>query len=125
MNRIYYPYYEWEDYKSGMYDELQDFRDDRIQLAMKCLSDENICSTFMQEVVKRWKKSTQHNLTNTGCNRKAWLGQCACNLYAGCKEDETREAWKLLTNEQRDRANMIAKNIIDEWVIDYEKNVRD
>lgn len=124
MIRVYYPYYEWEDYKSGMYDELQDFRKERIQLAVNCLSNETVCTHFMNEVVKRWVKSTQHNLTNTGCNRKAWLGQCACNLYAGVKEDETREAWKLLTEEQQKKANNIAKNIIDKWVSDYEKTIR-
>ena len=124
MIRVFYPYWDWEDYQSGMYDELSDFREYRVQAAVKLLSDESLCRHFMQEVITRWKKSTLHNLTNTGCNRKAWLGQCACNLYAGVKEDETREAWKLLTEDQQIKANSIAKDIIDEWVSLYEKNVR-
>lgn len=124
MNRVFYPFYEWEDYKSGMYDELTDYREYRVQLAIKCLSNLDICKLFMQEVVKRWTNATEHNFTNTSCNRKAWLGQSACNLYAGIKEDETREAWKLLTEEQQINANKIAQNIIDEWVINYEKTVK-
>lgn len=114
--RKYHHYEEWEDYKSGMYDELKEGRDCRINLAASLLSDPTLCERFMREVVKRWKMASEQVLTNVSINRRAWLGQSACCLYAGVKEDETRAAWWKLTDEQRKIANDIADKVILEWV---------
>lgn len=124
MERIYHPYYEWEDYQGGMYDELKAGREQRVIIAGELLSDTFILNRFMKEVTARWIKATEHNLTNNGCNRKAWLGQAACHLYAGVKEDETREAWKQLTDEQRKLANETAKSIILKWEAEHEESLR-
>lgn len=121
IERKYHPYYEWEDYQSGMYDELKDGREHRVKLAVKLLSHPLICYQFMKEVTVRWKVATEHVFTNITCNRKSWLGQSACHLFAGVKEDETREAWKYLTIEQRKKANDIAKEVIKEWERRYEE----
>jgi hypothetical protein len=124
MERIFHPYYEWEDYQAGMYDELKQGREYRVMIAKELLADPPILKKFMKEVTIRWTKASEHNLTNNGCNRKAWLGQAACCLYAGVKEDETREGWKQLTKEQMKEANEQAKQIIIEWEKIHEENVR-
>lgn len=49
------------------------------------------------------------------------MGQSACNIYYGIKEDETREAWGLLTNEQRYKANRVADTVYDEWKFKFER----
>lgn len=121
MEQKFHPYYEWEDYQSGMYDELKQGREQRIELAMFLLSNSKSLEYFMKEVTIRWKLATEQNFTNVHFNRKSWLGQAACNLFAGVKEDETRSAWWKITDVERKQANAIADLIIKEWVKSYEE----
>lgn len=126
MRQIFHPYYEWEDYQSGMYDELKEGRENRVHMAIVLLSNCMTLHKFMEEVTVRWKMATEVVFTDNKRNKKSWLGQAACCLFAGVKEDETREAWKYLSDEQRDKANATASKIIEEWVREYEQsNVRD
>lgn len=122
MEQKYHPYYEWEDYQSGMYDELKEGREQRIHLAIILLSNCMTLHKFMGEVTIRWKVATETVFTDNKRNKKSWLGQAACCLFAGVKEDETREAWKYLTDEQRNKANATADKIIKEWVGKYEQS---
>ena len=115
IEQIFHRYEQWEDYQSGMYDELKEGRADRVRLAQSLLSSPKICDRWMREVKKRWHIACEQVFSNLQVNRKAWLGKAACCLYAGVKEDETREAWWMLTDEQRETANMIAETIISEW----------
>lgn len=115
--RLFHPYQSWEDYQCGMYDELKEGRETRVILAMRLLASPSLCEHFMREVVKRWKNSSEQVLTNTSCNRRAWLGQAACCLYAGVREDETRQAWGLLKDEEQNKANEVA----DKVIADYER----
>lgn len=119
MKQVFYHYTEWEDFQSGMYNEVKEGRPERVKKAIEMLSDTTLCYTFMTRVVKEWVKATEQTFTNKSINHQAYLGQCACNLYAGVKEDETREAWGHLTNEQRYRANKVADRVRDEWEKDY------
>ena len=103
-----------------MYDESKDGRKERVQQAAHILGTPDICEKAMQKVVSEWTISTEYNLSNAEINRKAWLGQAACSCYAGIHEDETREAWGLMSDEQRVIANKIASSIIKKWLKDRE-----
>lgn len=116
MERIFHHFELWEDYHAGMYDESKDGRAERVQRAARILGTPEICRIAMEKVIQEWKKATEYNLSNAEINRKAWLGQAACCCYAGIHEDETREAWGLMTTEQRGEANRIAAEIIKKWV---------
>lgn len=116
MQRIYYRYELWEDYKNGMYQECKQDRKERVEKAACILGNAELCRKAMEKVVSEWPIATEYNLSNAGVNRKAWLGQAACSCYAGVHEDETREAWGIMTDAQRNRANAIAQEIIVEWV---------
>ena len=115
MERIFHHYEKWEDYQCGMYDELKDGRECRVELAKNLLANAPLCEKFMREVVKRWKCACEQVFTNTNVNRRAWLGQAACCLYAGVKENETREAWWQLTEDERNLANEIADKVINDY----------
>lgn len=121
MKQKYYHYSLWEDFKAGMYNEDKEGREERVKLAMKCLRDPDICRHYMRQVIIMWKYASEQNLTNQSINHQAFLGQCACCLYRGCHEDETREAWGRLTNEERYRANRIADEVYEEWLTQYER----
>lgn len=122
MKQVFYHYTLWEDFKNGMYDEIKDGRNDRIKKAVELLSDTKKLYENMKRVTIEWKIATEQNLTNMSINHQAFLGQTACNIYAGIKEDETREAWGLLTNEQRYKANKVADKVYSEWERDYTRN---
>lgn len=111
MDRIYHPYYIWEDYLGGMYnettqDEMMIF--DCVQL----LSNPESFRVASLRLLTEWKMSTENNLSNTSCNRRAWIGAAACCITLGATEITVRKAWRLLTDMERYEANMIADKII-------------
>ena len=120
MERIFHQYEKWEDFHHGMYNEDKADRKTRVDLAASILGDPETCEKAMKMVVENWPIATEFNLSNAEINRRAWLGQAACSIYGGVHEDETREAWGLLTIEQRTRANAIATKVIRSWVRKHE-----
>lgn len=116
MERIFHHFNLWEDYHAGMYAESKEGRAERVKKAAYILGTPKICREAMEKVVSEWEKATEYNLSNSEINRKAWLGQAACCCYAGVHEDETREAWGIMTELQRVEANAIASEIIKKWV---------
>ena len=120
MKRIYHHSNKWEDYHHGMYNEDKAARKERVQLAASILGNPAICEKAMRMVVDGWPIATEFNLSNASINRRAWLGQACCSIYAGVHEDETREAWGLLTVAQRTTANAIATAGIKEWLRKHE-----
>ena len=116
MKQIFRNYLEWEDWKRGMYFPLnQDTEEQQIKDEIQLLSNIDKCLTFMERVTITMPVATQVNLTNMGCNRKAWIGQASCFEYMGCVDLATRKAWWQLTKEQQDTANDIAETVINEW----------
>lgn len=128
IKQVFYHYEKWEDFQSGMYNppsvssiETGVTTEERTNKAIECLSDKDICRKFMEKVVSEWKISTAEVLTNPESNGRAWLGQCACFMYAGCHDEETRRAWVLLAPETQKTANKIAEEVIKKWLTEYAK----
>ena len=115
MNRIYKPYWTWEEWKNGMYSTPSGNEEGLISVCIEFMSDPVEFSTAMQLVSEHWVNTMEHNLTNTHRNRKSFLGHCACSYAIDCPEKATRKAWKQLTEAQRNQANEAAQLIIDEW----------
>jgi len=122
MKQVYYHYTVWEDFQNGMYDEVKEGRQDRVQKAVEILTNLELLYEQMTRVTNEWIYCTEQNFTNASINHQAFLGQTACNIYAGIKEDETREAWGYLTNAQRYDANKVADRVYNEWVSRYMKD---
>lgn len=119
IKQAFYRYEMWEDYQSGMYNPSSD--DTMINRAVELLSNEFLCKTHMQKVVSEWPIATAEVLTNPESNGRAWLGQCACFLYGGCHDEETRKAWVLLKPSAQKKANKIADEVIKNWLTGYSK----
>lgn len=117
INQIFHPYWLWEDFKNGMYSENKEGREERIQEAIKMLSNKYLCMWWMGKVVHDWTYACEQKLTSPSTNKIAWLGQAACSYYAGVHEDETREAWSRLTDDIRNKANEIAEQTIETWMV--------
>lgn len=92
------------------------------------------CTSFMEDteqfgrwmikVSKEWINSSEHNLTATNSNRRAWIGQAACCMGMRSPEDVTREAWYQLTEWQRKLANKKADIAIELWENDFLEKTR-
>lgn len=90
-----------------------------LEKAVEFTGNHKLYGKWMIEVVKNWKYSCEHNLSNTTQNRQAWIGHAACALAFQCPEDIVRQAWWLLTDKQRELANKEADKAIKYW----EKNI--
>lgn len=121
MKPVYHHYEKWEDYQNGMYNEVKEGRKERVLKAKELLCDTDKLYIYMKRVSQEWKHACEQTFTQN-YNHQAFLGQCACNIYADIKEDETREAWGLLTNEQRYKANSVADRVFEEWKRKYEED---
>jgi hypothetical protein len=116
MQRIYHPYWNWEDYQSGMWRSVKGKeRDIFLQRAIEFTGDDHLYGSYMFRVVDEWPISCEHNLTDLNQNRKAWIGHAACCLAINCPEDITRAAWGMLTKQQQDDANEKAEQAIRLW----------
>lgn len=115
MKQIFHPYQTWEGFKSGMYEPCKDGRDERVRKAQFLLSNPDKLRENMQRVTDEWTHETEHVLSDMSINHRAWLGQSACNIYGGIREDETREAWGYLSEQQRKEANKVADQVDRRW----------
>lgn len=69
----------------------------------------------MKRVVDEWPFSCEAALTASVMNHQAWIGHAGCAINHNAPEDITRLAWRTLTQEQQDLANMAADNAIAYW----------
>lgn len=88
MKRIYHPFWDWEDYKAGMWNKSKN--KDLLQKAIEFTGNAELYGSYMFRITDEWPISCEHNLTDLSQNRKAWLGHAACCLAIGCPEDITR-----------------------------------
>lgn len=113
MKQIFERYEKWEDYQNGMYELPADIDVTYLEeLAAELLADSVRFRKACRDVLQAWPIASSVNLTNVSCNRRAWLGQAACNYQHGVPEIITRAAWNSLTNNQRLEANAIAGEVI-------------
>lgn len=125
ISRVYVPYWEWEDFKNGMWRKVSK-EEENVYLpqAIDFTSDCVLYGKAMGEVINEWKMTMLNSLTNVHINRKAFLGHCAVQFKINCPEYITRMAWKELTDKQRFDADAIAQKHIDNWIKEHERKNR-
>ncbi len=125
MIQVYIPYWDWEDWKNGMWRKLEAKEENEmLQKAIEFTSNHILYGEAMKRVVLEWPNTMLNSLTNKSINRRAFVGHCACSLDFDCPEYITRMAWKELTDSQRELADSVAQNTIDNWVLNYERKIR-
>ena len=83
------------------------------------LSDKDLFATVLEKIISEWKYSCEHNLTDSSTNKRAWIGHAACSFEMNLPESVVRQAWKVLSNEQRIKANNQADMAIKLWMSGY------
>lgn len=116
MKRIWHHYERWEEVGAGMWASIPAHEARKhLKDAISFTGDAKLYGSFMRRVIAEWPISCEHNLTDLGQNRKAWIGHAATALAIGCPEHITREAWGKLTQQQQDEANAQAQEAIEAW----------
>jgi hypothetical protein len=116
QSRIYHPYWLWEDYKLGFYDNISgEQKKQMISKVLEMFNSKSKTKEMMFYVVDNWKYSCEHNLTNESLNKIAYIGQAACCVYSNIPNSVTMEAWSLLSDEVKSRSNKIALSAIKRW----------
>lgn len=120
MKRVYHRYEVWEEYAHGMWRKVSNNEyDEFLRKAIEFTGDTELYGSYMMRVANEWPYSCEHNLTCSGMNRQAWIGHAACCLAISCPEYITRDAWWMLSQEQRDKANLKADEAIAYWESKY------
>lgn len=120
--RVYHPYHAWEEVGAGMWSDVED-RKAWVEKAIAFTSDHKKYGLHMMRVIKEWPISCENALTDPALNKKAWVGHAACAMAIGCPEDVVRQAWGVLSDEQRFLANREAERAIKQWDFDYSKSL--
>ena len=90
-------------------------RETYLQRAIEFTGNAQRYGKYMMRVVKEWRYSCEHNLTDRSQNRRAWVGHAACALAFQCPEDIVRQAWGHLSEQQQNEANAQADIAIGYW----------
>ena len=90
-------------------------RDLLIDKAFDLLNEPDAFEIACKQVTADWPNSSLQNLSSRGSNRKAWLGWAACYVACNSTEYTTRQAWRMLSEEQKDAANLTVHNVIERW----------
>lgn len=114
MPRVYHPYTAWEDYRAGMF-RMSDRIVEHESLAYELLTSAEDFRRVIADLFRAWPITTEHNLTATDTNRRAWVGAAACCFHHGCAEHTVRTAWWRMSELDQGRANRVADSMIAEW----------
>lgn len=114
IERIYHPYWMWEEVKFNMWGTVSN-KFEMLEWAIEFTGDAEEYGSWMMKVVSDWNCSCEHNLSNKTQNRKAWIGHAACAYANKCPEDIVRKAWSHLSEDQQIKANKKADEAIAAW----------
>jgi ATP/maltotriose-dependent transcriptional regulator MalT len=118
MSRIWHPYWTWEDI--GMWRDVSaDEHRRMLDVAIEFTGNATAYGVAMLRVLDEFPIACEHNMTSQATNHQAWIGHAAAYLAHELPEYVTREAWGMLTQQQRDEANAVADKAINEW---HERN---
>ncbi len=100
-----------------------DDRDTALAQAVAFTGNHALYGHWMLKVTQDWRFSCEHNLSNETQNRRAWIGHAACAYAKRLPEDVVRQAWSLLSDDQRRLANAAADHAIAEWELSHAEAV--
>jgi ParB-like chromosome segregation protein Spo0J len=116
--RIFHTWDKWECYKAGFYNPTLNgnTKEECERMYEAFLTNDKVFSEALDYVITNWKHSCEHYLTNSAMNRIAWLGQTAACFAMGIPSS-FRNGFNLLTDEQAERANQIALEYLNKWLV--------
>ncbi len=115
--RIFHTYDKWECVDYGFFNNKpkEMSKEDGELKYKEFLSDTKLFAKTLSKVIRKWKHSCEHNLSNDSMNRIAWLGQAAVCYHLGIPSS-CRGGFSLLTKKQKLAANMVAFRYLNKWL---------
>lgn len=115
--RIFHTYDKWECHKAGFYASKYEGKTQEQceQMYADFLSNLSNFEEGLNGVIKEWKHSCEHYLTNKAMNRIAWLGQAAMCYYTGVPSKYC-SGFNLLSMDQQEKANNLALEYLNVWM---------
>lgn len=120
MMRIYHPWNKWECYKHGFYGGMEYQKDDTLHLYADLLKDLPKFEGALKTIISEWHYSCEHNLSNEGMNRIAWLGQASCALLYNVPNSVSMGGYNLLSLEEQEAVDAMAQKYLNLWLEQYE-----
>lgn len=117
--RVFHTYEKWECHKAGFYASAvegktaQQCKDEYAEF----LSDSERFESAARKVTSEWANSCEHYLTNSAMNRIAWIGQAAMCYETGIPS-KFCSGFNQLTNGQQEAANMVALDVLNDWLLE-------
>ena len=117
-SRIFHTYDKWECHKAGFYaSNFEGMTSKECEEAYRdFLADEDRFRLAANKVINEWVFSCEHYLTNFAMNRIAWIGQAAMCYETGIPSKYCA-GFNLLTDEQKNAANLIALDVLNDWLL--------
>ncbi len=118
MDRIYHTWDKWECYPAGFFDAKcrnGETTEEAEQTYKKLLSDKAMFSSALFSLLQEWPNSCEHNLSNKGMNRIAWLGQAAL-AYTYHIPARYRKGYYMLSNKGKIAADTTALKYLNKWL---------
>lgn len=111
------PYYQWENFKNGMYKTLSEIDNypDLYEKAKEVLSNQQLFYKIGIDMINDWNVSCDNFLTNRHINRLAFVGQACCCYKYKVPEIITKYVWTDLDFNTKNSANETAKKIVKEY----------
>jgi hypothetical protein len=105
-----------EEFHSVMWKQIPiEQRQAAINASAELMRDAKAFEIACDRAVTEWPNSAEANLTASVINHQAWIGHASCCINHGASEDLTRLAWRTLSQEEQDAANLAADNAINRW----------
>lgn len=116
--RIFHTYDKWECHKAGFYKSKKDgmTSDECVNAYAEFLRNDDKFRSGLDGVVREWKHSCEHYLTNRSMNRIAWLGQAAM-CYSTGVPSVFCSGFNLLTEQEQENANKTAFEYLNNWLM--------
>ncbi len=115
IEQKFHHFSRWEDYKNGFYDSSCERYDEKINLSVELLSNQDHFCEVAIDMFDTWKISAEQNLTDNAINKNAWIGQASCCFNHSSPSYVTIEAWWRLDEETRKKANDTARKALKKW----------
>lgn len=122
MKRSFTHYDTWEDVKCGLYSNLTQ-PEEKEAMSARLLKNVSALEVAMKRTLTEWPVATRVNLSNASRNQRSWLGQACCCLDHGSNERTVKKAWARLTDEEQNRANDVATQLINLWREEYAQDL--
>jgi len=126
IKRVFHRWEKCEEYKTNMWRSVPiEARDRYVTASRNLMLDCEAFESAMRRAVDEWVFSCEAALTASTMNHQAWIGHAGCAINHNAPEDLTRQAWRMLTKDQQDRANAAADRAIAYWKDKYMRMMKD